>query len=188
MNDANMLGTGGNSAVDPRYMFGGLDPNDKILAIETGGHINTIFKDCDYKLGYIGHSMNGSYAKFDSLGSRYCDVFKFDGAKMSSLCSIDFPAYPEVIDLEVREGLTADLADALQNTVPVDYTLQWWTTQNRVAGTQVADPANVPAGTYYTFFVSNDHDCPNLAGEEVIVAENPAPVVPQDVANIKTFR
>lgn len=187
MNDANMLGTGGNSAVDPRYMFGGLDPNDKILAIETGGHINTIFKDCDYKLGYIGHSMNGSYAKFDSLGSTYSAVFKFDGAKMSNLCSIDLPAYPEVIDLEVCEGLTADLADALQNTVPVDYTLQWWTTQNRVAGTQVADPANVPAGTYYTFFVSNDHDCPNLAGEEVIVAENPAPVVPQDVANIKTF-
>src|SRR5690554_4806523 len=187
MNHVFMLGNGLEVGTDPRFMFGGLDPNDKILAIETGGHINTIFKDCDYKLGYIGHSSNGSYAKFDSPDGTRSSVFKFDGAKMSNLCSIDLPAYPEVIDLEVCEGLTADLADALQNTVPVDYTLQWWTTQNRVAGTQVADPANVPAGTYYTFFVSNDHDCPNLAGEEVIVAENPAPVVPQDVANIKTF-
>lgn len=183
-NHANMLGAGATSgtATDPRSMYGGLNSADKILAVETGGHITTIFKDCDYKLGYIGHQINGSYAN-DNPESTSA-VFQFDGAKFSDLCAIPLPPYPEVIDLEICEGSTADLADALQNTVPDGHTLEWWTTPNRATDTQVADPTEVEGGIYYAFFAGN---CPDLTGEEVIVTENPPPVVPQDVANIKTF-
>jgi alpha-tubulin suppressor-like RCC1 family protein len=187
MNNGNMLGTGSNGTVDPRFMLGGLSDDDKILAIETGGHINTLFKDCDYKLGYIGHNSNGSYATVSNNTGSFSTDFKFDGVKMSNLCAINLPAYPKVKDLEICKGHTTDLKDALENAVPLDYVLQWWTTPNRTAGTLVEDPTKVTKGTYYGFFVSADHDCPNLVGEKVNVTENPVPVVPQDLANITTF-
>src|SRR5690625_6296659 len=80
-NHQNTLGPGGvvsdqinyvsQVGVDPRFMTGGLDPvNDRILAVETGGHISTIFKGCEYKLGYIGHAINGSYASEDRKSTR----------------------------------------------------------------------------------------------------------------------
>jgi alpha-tubulin suppressor-like RCC1 family protein len=170
MNHGNMLGEGGYSAVDPRYMFGGLDENDKILAVETGGHINTIFKDCEYKLGYIGHNINGSYATYSSGTGSTSPYFQFNGAKFSDLCAIPLPPYPELIDLKACPGSTFDLMDALQNPVPTGYNLQWWTTINRTPDTEVANPEEAEPGTYYAFFISNGSDCPLIEGEEVVLS------------------
>ena len=173
MNNGNMLGAGAVSpgtAVDPRYMFGGLATTEKILAIETGGHINTLFKDCDFKLGYIGHSSNGSYATQASSSGLNSPVFKFDGARLNNLCAIYTPPYPEVKNLKTCSGNTVDLANALLNTTPAGYTLEWWTTSNRVAGTQVLNTAAVSTGTYYAFYISNTNECTNITGETVVVS------------------
>lgn len=170
MNHGNMLGEGNDAAVDPRYMFGGLDHDEKVLAIETGGHINTIFKDCDFKLGYIGHSSNGSYANTSTNTGSTSDVFKFDGAKLTNLCAIYTPPYPELIDLTSCPGSTFDLMDALQNTVPTGYNLEWWTTIDRTPGTEVANPEEAGPGTYYAFFISDESDCQLIEGEEVVAS------------------
>src|SRR5690606_35229363 len=124
MNNGNMLGEGNNAAVDPRYMFGGLKENDKILAVETGGHTNSIFKECDNGLGYIGHNSNGSYGTYSSDGGTTSSVFKFDGARFSGLCAIPLPPYPEVSNMRVCYGETADLTDAMLNSAPAGYTLE----------------------------------------------------------------
>lgn len=184
MNHGNMLGTGSNAPVDPRYMFGSLGYDEKILAIETGGHINTLFKDCDFKLGYIGHSSNGSYAKEDTSAGNTSNVFKFDGAKLTNLCAIYTPPFPEVSNMRVCYGETVDLTDALSNSAPAGYTLEWWTTINRTAGTEVTDPTTVTPGTYYAFFARDVDDCPLLDGEEVVVELNPTTVLQQDVQDI----
>lgn len=184
MNHGNMLGTGSNDPVDPVYMFGGLDHNEKVLAIETGGHINTIFKDCDFKLGYIGHSSNGSYAINETNTGSYSTVFKFDGAKLTNLCAIYTPPYPEVSNMRVCYGETVDLTDAVLNSTPAGYTLEWWTTIDRTAGTEVTDPTTVTPGTYYAFFARDVDDCPLLDGEEVVVEQNATTVLQQDVPDV----
>lgn len=165
-NHSNMLGTGSGNT-DPIYMFGGLSLDEKILAIETGGHINTLFKDCDFKLGYIGHNINGSYAMPDGTTST---VFKFDGARLSNLCAIYTPPYPELKDLKTCAGNTVDLANALLSTTPAGYTLEWWTTSNRVLGTQVVNTAAVSAGTYYAFYISDTNECTSITGESIVVS------------------
>lgn len=184
MNHSNMLGAGGNVAVDPRYMFGGLDHEEKVLAIETGGHINTLFKDCDFKLGYIGHNSNGSYATNPGSSGSTSDVFKFDGARLTNLCAIYTPPFPEVSNMRVCYGETADLTDAMLNSAPAGYTLEWWTTINRISGTEVADPTSVEPGTYYAFFARDVDDCPLLEGIEVNVVQNPTTVLQQDVPDV----
>lgn len=170
MNHGNMLGVGGDGAVDPRYMFGGLDHDEKVLAIETGGHINTLFKDCDFKLGYIGHSSNGSYATYSSSSGSNSPYFQFNGAKLTNLCAIYTPPYPELIDLTSCPGSTFDLMDALQNTVPTGYNLEWWTTIDRQDGTQITDVSEMAIGTYYAFFISDEDECQLIEGEEVVAS------------------
>lgn len=172
MNNGNMLGTGASGSVDPRYMFGGLAATEKILAIETGGHISTLFKDCEFKLGYIGHNSNGSYATFQTSAGVNSTEFKFDGAKLNNLCAINTPPYPVVQNLKVCPTKTTNLMDGLIGTVPAGYNLEWWTTQYRTPGTQVADPTNAGVGTYYAFFISTDVNnvCANLEGVEIKVS------------------
>ncbi len=169
-NERNMLGAGTNIGVDPRYMFGDLSPDDKILAIETGGHINTILKDCNNHLGYIGHNSNGSYGVYATSLGNTIDVFKFEGAKLSNLCAIPIPPTPEVMDLKTCSGQTVDLQNALQNNIPAGYSLQWWTTPDRQTGTQVADPTNADAGTYYAFYTSDSAECSSIEGVSVEVS------------------
>lgn len=154
--------------INPRYMTGGLDPSFKILAVETGGHVSTIFKDCDYKLGYIGHNANGSYGISSTSTS---STYRFDGAKFSNLCALPLPPLPIVKDLKVCPGNTVDLMDAVLNTPSSGYVLEWWTTPNRMSGTQVANPESVDPGIYYAFYWADDiDDCVNLEGEKVVVS------------------
>src|SRR5690606_26429975 len=60
-NNASMIGSQGDGPKDPTMMVGELDPNATVLAVETGGHINTIFTSCSNQLTYIGHEVHGSY-------------------------------------------------------------------------------------------------------------------------------
>ncbi|MBX3253595.1 MAG: T9SS type A sorting domain-containing protein [Chitinophagaceae bacterium] len=144
-NSNNMLGANPITSVDPRYMFGSLNATDKILAVETGGHIVSIFKDCDYKLGYIGHQVNGSY------GTTSIDAspnFRFDGVRFENLCSIELPPYPQVRDLEICAGQTVDLEDALQNTaLQTGVTYEYYTGSN-ASGTLLTNTEVTTAGAY----------------------------------------
>ena len=90
--------------------------------------------------------------------------------QLNNLCAIYTPPYPEVKNLKTCAGNTVDLANALLNTTPAGYTLEWWTTSNRVAGTQVLNTAAVSAGTYYAFYISNTNECTNITGETVLVS------------------
>ena len=154
--------------VNPRYMTGGLNPNDKILAVETGGHISTIFKDCDYKLGYIGHAVSGSYASDSSVST---DVYLFNGAKLSNLCALPLPPYPVVKDIKICPGSTSSLADAILSTTPSGYTVEWYTTPTRIAANKINDVTAIGPGTYYVFYWNaNFNHCTNLEGVEVKVS------------------
>ncbi|MBZ4034255.1 DUF11 domain-containing protein [Flavobacterium sp. 17A] len=57
-NHFNLLGVPGNSS-NPS-MPTGLTVNDKILAVETGGHTSMIVKNCEGNFGYAGHRIRGS--------------------------------------------------------------------------------------------------------------------------------
>lgn len=195
LNDDGVIGSsstghGHLKGINPRYMTGGLDHSFKILAVETGGHISTIFKDCDYRLGYVGHNQSGSYGlgATGSIGETNAE-YKFDGPIFNNLCALPLPPAPEVEDLTICEGKTVDLESGVLNLpVPKDYVLEWWTTPTRVPGSKVANPETAGSGTYYAYFIGDavDH-CTDMEGVKVVVNENPAPVVPQDITNIKTF-
>ncbi|KUJ59424.1 hypothetical protein AR687_23060 [Flavobacteriaceae bacterium CRH] len=57
-NNGLLLGTTG--ATSNPVIPNGLNGQDHILAVETGGHTSMIVKDCEVKFGYVGHRYNGS--------------------------------------------------------------------------------------------------------------------------------
>lgn len=171
MNNGNTFGVGGNMAINPRYMFGDLGQEDKILAIETGGHINTTFKDCDYKLGYIGHNSNGSYATYSSSLGTNSSAFKFDGVKLSNLCALPLPPVPEVQDLKMCPSEVVDLSDALLNIVPDNHMVEWYTSLTRIEANKVENSSSVGPGVYYVFYWNEAKEyCETLEGEKVTVS------------------
>ncbi|MDR6919698.1 hypothetical protein [Chryseobacterium sp. 2987] len=169
-NAGSMLGgSTNNAAMDPVLMTGGLSSTDKILAVETGGHTNMVFKACSNTLGYIGHSANGSMGIVDS--NNYA-TFQFSQTpSFNNLCSIELPPVaPVVRNLKMCSGNTATLNDALEDAVPTGYSVQWWTTPNRTAGTQVTNPAAAGPGTYYAFYIADAGTCTAVTGSPVVVS------------------
>lgn len=57
-NNGLLLGTTGSTS-NP-VIPNGLNGQDRILAVETGGHTSMIVKDCEAKFGYVGHRYHGS--------------------------------------------------------------------------------------------------------------------------------
>lgn len=168
-NAGNMLGQAGNAPstndgglADPTYMIGGLDANDKLIALETGGHTTMVIRQCSKKYGYVGHRINGSMGD-DSTASEYELNFNFTDTAEVTLCGA--PTNPVAItqDLKFCEGTVyANLASAIfGSTAPIGMAIKWYTSINRAAGTAVTDPANLDiAGalgkTFYAFYEPAD--------------------------------
>lgn len=171
-NSAEMLGGGDKSVIygnrnllDPTLMTGGLNPSDRIMAVETSGHTTMVIRQCSKKYGYVGHRINGSMGDGSSINAQE-PVFNFDDTEEVNLCGA--PTAPTVQDIEICLGETADLNTAHIGSTPLGSTLQWWTTPTREPGTQVTtNLGQVPMGTYYAF---HQGSCPDpLASKAVHV-------------------
>lgn len=172
-NESKMLGRPGTGTVNPgkpeEWATG--YSNESIIAVETGGHTTMVLRECENNFGYVGHRVNGSMGNGDVRDARE-ETFTFNTAAVE-LCGAS--TTPLVQNLEICPNTFANLEDALLTFVPVGTTVEWWTTPDRTPGTQVTDPAAVPAGTtqYYAFFiVDNPSACAEApASEAVLVSE-----------------
>lgn len=165
-NDGSMIGAGSNiTSTDPIYMPGGLDENDAIIAVETGGHTSVSIKQCSQNYGYVGHKVNGSMGD-GSTGASNPSTYSFS-TSVAIVCGAS--TSPKVEDvLTVCEGSFADLSDSLIGNIPPDVTLKWYLDENRQ--TEVVNPTKVYIGTYYAYFIPNNTmSCDNPEGAKVIV-------------------
>lgn len=170
-NDGLMLGGASQTdLMDPTLMGRGLDEGDRLTAVETGGHTTMVVKQCSKKYGYIGHKTDGSMGD-GSSGSSNEKTFNFSNTADINLCGA--PTAPDVQDFKFCLGDTIpdiNLADALLGEIPNYYDLEWWTTDDRTPGTEVADPTAVGAGDYYAFLIpQNDGNCDNPASSHVYI-------------------
>lgn len=158
-NHAGMLDGSSNATINPTYMPGSitgaynkgkLNLTDKLIAVETGGHTSITIKECSTKFGYVGHRVRGSMAD-GTTGDNYEDSYNFSDTSALAICGA--LTGPVVEDLKICVGQTADLADAVPGALPPGVTIEWWTTIDKLPGTQVTNPSSVPAGTYYAFYV-----------------------------------
>lgn len=158
-NHAGMLDGSSNATINPTYMPGSitgaynkgkLNLTDKLIAVETGGHTSITIKECSTKFGYVGHRVRGSMAD-GTTGDNYEVNYNFSDTSALSICGA--LTGPVVEDLKICVGQTADLADAVPGTLPPGVTIEWWTTIDKLPGTQVTNTSSVPAGTYYAFYV-----------------------------------
>ncbi len=54
---------------------------------------------------------------------------------------------------------STNLNSLVVGALPTGTTLKWFTTSTHTAGTEVTNPASVPAGTYYAFYYGGTDDC-----------------------------
>lgn len=54
---------------------------------------------------------------------------------------------------------STNLNSLVVGALPTGTTLKWFTTSTHTAGTEVTNPASVPAGTYYAFYYGGKDDC-----------------------------
>ncbi|WP_312078309.1 hypothetical protein [Chryseobacterium sp.] len=151
-----MLGAASGS-INPTYMVGRttgsydatkLNIDDKILAVETGGHTSLLIKQCTNKFGYIGHRINGSMANGSSTTGNET-IFNFVDTSVLNVCGA--VSAPDVADRQICPGTSYDLALAEPATLPPGVTgIDWWT--DSAAAIPVANPSSVPPGTYYATY------------------------------------
>ena len=154
INAGNMIGGAANNAIyDPIFMGRGLDANDKLIALETGGHTTMVIRQCSKRYGYIGHRTNGSMGD-GTIASAYENTFNFSQTAEVTLCGAS--TTPHVQNLKICPATMANLANAVTSSPPTGLQVTWYTTNNRAPGTQVANPASVPPGTYYAFYEPTD--------------------------------
>src|SRR5690606_17092347 len=132
-NNGQMIGGGAvsgstNAYKDPFTMGRGLDSNDGLIAVETGGHTTVVIRQCNKKYGYIGHKTRGSAGDGDTGSGGNVSNFDFDNTAEVDLCGA--PTAPSVQDLEVCPNTYADLNDALLTPTPVGVTVEWYTNAN----------------------------------------------------------
>ncbi len=166
-NDRGMLGGGGATFIDPTYMPG-LDANDVLMAVETGGHTSMVIKQCSQNFGYVGHSSSGSMGNGSALEANAYN-YTFFTARVN-LCGAN--TQPNVISKKTCPGATVNLADLHIGNIPDEYELKWYTTSTKDAGTEVTNPAAVGPGTYYAFYITtNPESCDSPASDAVIISE-----------------
>jgi|GEM_PF-1358786 len=179
-NNGNMIGGTNVGSNDPIYMPGSitgtynagkLNLGDTLIAVETGGHTTLTIKQCSTKFGYVGHRTNGSMANGSTAAGNDAE-YNFADTSELSICGA--LAGPVVKDLTICKGTTANLVDAQPTSLPDGATsIQWWTTIDRQAGTQVTDPSSVGLGTYYAFYDPLIVNCPSEMTVRYRVAGDP---------------
>ncbi len=119
-----MLGMGSSSTTNPFYMGRGLNSNDVLLAVETGGHTTMIVRECTFKYGYLGHRVHGSMGDGTSTNTNE-STFNFSNTAVINLCGA--PTAPIIKDLKMCAGLgqSVNLNNAFIGNVPTGETLVW---------------------------------------------------------------
>lgn len=178
-NNGNMIG-GSATTLTPTYMPGSittaynsekLNLSDTLIAVETGGHTTLTIKQCSTKFGYVGHRTNGSMAN-GSTASGNDPEYNFGETAELSICGA--LAGPIVQDITICQGTEADLSDAEPAALPAGaVTIQWWTTIDRLPGTQVVNPSSVPPGTYFAFYDPLIVTCPSMMTVRYRVVSDP---------------
>lgn len=168
-NQRNMIGGGPSYIINPTYMPGGLNQNDALMAVETGGHTTLVIKQCSQNFGYVGHRVNGSMGNGSSADNNE-NTYTFSTAKIN-LCGAN--TQPDVISKKICSGSKANLATTHIGSVPNGYELKWYTTPTRDVGTEVTNPGAVGPGTYYTFYIpTNTGNCDDTPASEPVVISN----------------
>ena len=123
-NAGQMIGMGGATASNPFYMGRGLAANDYLLAVETGGHITMIVRECTFRYGYLGHRVDGSMGDGTDDNTNE-SIFNFSSTAVVNLCGA--PTAPITKDLKLCQGLgqTVNLQDAFIGDVPAGESLVW---------------------------------------------------------------
>jgi hypothetical protein len=123
-NAGEMIGMGNNNSSNPVYMGRGLNNNDVLLAVETGGHTTMIVRECTFKYGYLGHRVDGSMGDGTDVNSNE-SKFNFSNTAVINLCGA--PTAPITKDLKMCEGLgeSVNLQDAFIGSVPAGENLVW---------------------------------------------------------------
>ncbi|MCY4781549.1 hypothetical protein ORI89_17975, partial [Sphingobacterium sp. UT-1RO-CII-1] len=168
-NNGLMIGAGtGTGAFDPIYMPGGLNSNDVLIAVETGGHTTVTVKQCSKKFGYVGHSTKGSMGG-GSTGSTNESKYNFGDTYELTICGA--PTTVDVQNVEICPNTTANLnLEAIVGSGIDGYTIEWYTSNNRAAGTLVTEPTKVGVGTYYAFYIpTNTGNCDDPSPSEPVV-------------------
>lgn len=150
-------------AEDLLYMTGGLNPNDFIIAVETGGHTTLVMRQCSEKFGYIGHKANGSMGDGQTSGQE--GTFNFDDTIELDVCGVNLG--PSVKDLKICPDTTADLDDANLEIHKDDVI---WREGPLETSPIIPDIHAVGPGTYYAFFTSSSGQC-EIIFSKVIVSE-----------------
>ncbi|MGD1319674.1 DUF6923 family protein [Chryseobacterium sp. 2R14A] len=178
-NDYAMIGGNGTSgSIDPAYMPGrstaadGLKETDIIIAVETGAHTTINIKQCSRQFGYVGHYINGSIGYPGGDGSLASSKLTY--IYSTAVVNICGASTTPVTKAELKKCPTAtvDLSTALLSTIPANNVLEWWTTTNRAAGTQVVNPNAVGIGTYYAFYISTNIPACFDPGYSTVVVNN----------------
>ncbi|MCB9075902.1 MAG: hypothetical protein H6552_10265, partial [Chitinophagales bacterium] len=170
-----------------------LNLSDVIMAVETGGHTTLLIKQCSKKFGYVGHRIRGSMADGTTVNAQET-VYNFGNTGDVIVCGA--PTSPDPVqskNLKTCIGDSVNLNDAILSATPPGFTLEWWTTSNRQAGTQVANPLSQYIGTYYAFYIPNNSSpCPNPTPATITVTADGIGCPPQNLCisgcNDNTFR
>ncbi len=123
-NSGEMIGMGSANSSNPVYMGRGLNNDDVLMAVETGGHTTMIVRQCTFKYGYLGHRVDGSMGDGSSTNSNE-STFNFSNTAIINLCGA--PTAPITKDLKMCEGLgeSVNLQNAFIGNVPAGETLVW---------------------------------------------------------------
>ncbi|MCB0514420.1 MAG: hypothetical protein KDC60_08325, partial [Bacteroidetes bacterium] len=113
-----------------------LNLSDVIMAVETGGHTTLLIKQCSKKFGYVGHRVRGSMADGTTVNAQET-VYNFVQTGEVTICGA--PTSPAVQDLDVCPTAKANLNNAILSSPPSGFYLEWWTTPNRQANTQLSN-------------------------------------------------
>lgn len=157
-NDSGMIGGGSvSSNLNPTYMPGKttgaydatkLNIDDKIIAVETGGHTTLTVKQCTTRFGYVGHKIRGSMSNNTSDNGTE-QTYTFGATSTLAICGAI--TAPDVLNLKICQGLTANLANAEPAALPIGVSgIKWWT--DEATTIPVANPGAVGPGTYYATF------------------------------------
>lgn len=186
LNSGNMIGGATeDTAYTPIYMPGksaetnGLNINDNIIAVETGGHTTINIKEGSNYFGYVGHKTSGSMGDGTGTNSNP-NTYSYSTALLT-VCGAEAChsgiLSPTVKNLEIScPDTSADLNTAHTGTIPANTSLVWFT-NNIHTGTALseAQATHAIAGTYYAFYYDSVNNCysPTSAAVTVSIDYNP---------------
>ena len=148
MNDGKMLGRPTDGTAYDAGIPGGLQADDRIAIVVTGGHTTMLIKENEPKMGYVGHFINGSPGNGDT-GDSNIDTFQYIDVVLN-ICGTIAPVVEDVTSCP-----PFNLNDAVQtnDAAPSTYEVRWFDGPDLLTANPISDPTNIAtAGTYYAAY------------------------------------